>query len=353
MTGAMLTAAAAATAGWFATTVVSQDDGAAWLRVAPLLFCAGWAYLLLASRRDPTFLPAMTALAIGASIGTVVHLGHLLLFYRATGLWCGGASFTTDPGAWDGALACVCFGLPHVVAAIPAAWLLVRAERRWALAIAGPFVGAVAGLVQTGIDGLPVFGRDAVVPLAGNAVLYAVFLTFLSWLGDQVHPLADRAPRRVRPVIACVWGLPPAILLVGGLLQPDEWLGGTAQAALMPALVLLDWVRDLHYGFPTFDPIQHAAVCVIAMAVVVGLCSSRRWAWLPWTVCWLHDLAYLGVVVWATVMLLANVWAPTGATLPERSPLNTWPFYTILVGVGGVLAFRAWCLTRRGVRPLW
>jgi len=349
----MLAAVAAVTAGMFAASAFWQGHAPDWPLATPVLLGISWAYLLLASRSDVTVLRVFVALVLGISIGAAVSLVESLLFYRFSGLWCDPGLTTTDVGTRVILDAIIVRALPHWAAAALTAGLLVRANSRIVQIACGLVIGAAAGLVQAIVVDPEGWRHIALGALAGHAVAYGTLLPLLAWLGDLHAPLADRAPRRILPLIAWVWGLPPLALLIGGVVAPEKWLGLDPQTALTPVLLLLELLRELEAGRPEPNVVQHVAVCVVILALVIGLCSSRRWAWLPWVICWLHDLAYLIMVIWATGMLLNNVWTTSDGAAGGPSSLNAQPYYAILVGLGYVLTLRVWCLTRRGVRPTW
>jgi len=350
-TAAMLAAVASVTAGMFAAAFDPAADAVAWMLATPLMLGVAWAYLYLARRGDVTFGPTLLALGLGVLVGAGLCLGHAAFFYRATGLWCALGKSAAGVDAWMVIKGVIAEALPHWAAAIVAAVLLVRGEGRLVLLTGGLFAGGVAGLVRVGWVG-PVDGT-AVGIIAGYAAAYAMLLPLLAWLGDQLHPLTDRAPRRVWPVIACVWTVPLVVLLIAGAALRGEWLSGGAQVGLMPVLLVLDRIREMHYGAPEPNGVQHAAVCLVGFALAVGLCASRRWAWVPWAVWLVHDVIYLCVLAATAAALLGNIQSPPGDLAEGWSPSYCWGFFASLMALGYVMVLRVWCLTRRGVRPTW
>lgn len=353
MTGSLLAASASATAGFLVSAPRSEQAIETWLLALPLLVGASWAYLLLAGRRDVSFVPALSALGLGALGGAIVGLGPVLLFFRISGVWCMHGFASTNVGVatvfgnlWTSAL-------PHWICAIFGAAALVRTESRIVLAVAGAITGGVAGAVHVGLCVPLPFDDWTVIAATGHAAAYGVLLPLLAWMADQSDPLSDRSPRRALPATACVWCVPPGALLLGMVAWPEEWLGQTAQAGLVPALLALDLYREFAEGIPEPNPIRHGAVCLIVLALAAGLCSSRRWAWGFWVIWLIHDVAYLGTLVWAAAMLLSNVRTFTADAAGPGSSLNTWPLYAATVGLGYVFAIRVWCLVRREVRPRW
>ncbi len=349
----MLAAVSAVTAATIAASALWHGQVPEWLLATPVLLGISWAYLLLASRGDVTVLRVFVTLMLGIAVGAAVSLVESLLFYRFSGLWCSPGLTTTDVGTRVILEAAIVRALPHWAAAALTAGLLVRANSRTVQIACGIVIGAAAGLIQVIVMDPAGWHPIALDALAGHAAAYGILLPLLAWLGDLHAPLADRAPRRALPLIAWAWGLPPFAMLIGGIVAADNWLGLTPQAALTPVLLALELLREFGAGRPEPNVVQHVAVSAIILALVIGLLPSRRWAWLPWAICWLHDLAYLIVVVWATGMLLSNVQATSDGVAGGPSSLNTHPFYAILMGLGYVLALRVWCLTRRGVRPTW
>jgi hypothetical protein len=349
----MLASVASVMAGFYAAAFVASPNAPSWLLTTPVVLGVSWAYLLLAIRCDVTFVRTLVVLGLGALMGAVVSIAPLILFHQITGLWFCCDTVTPAVGMHPIVSGVVTNVLPHWAATLFVAGSLVWLRSRWAQLGGGLLAGTAAGLAQSVVTdgGFP--SGAATGSLIGHGAAYLVLVPLLAWLGDQVHPLVDRAKRRIWPAIACVWVIPPAMLLVGGVVFQAHWLGADVVTGLMPVLLLLDVVREVHYGYPVPVLLRHVGVCLIGLALAIGLCPLRRWTWLPWTVWWLHDMAYLGVVIWALTSQLGNVRALSGELPGTALPLNAWPFFAILMGLAYVQAIRAWCLTRRGVRPMW
>lgn len=344
---------AAGTGAFLIGAAVSVEHCVGWLLVIPTFAGLSWVHLRIATRRAPTFLLVLAALFLGVVIGAAAGLGQALLFHRATGLWCAYDLVSAGIGPLPLLWTAVAGVLPHWAACLVFAGFLVHVESRIAQAVGGVLAGGVAGLAYVALLDIRLWSGEGAAFLAGFGVAYGLLAPLLGWAGDQVRPDADRTPRRILPVIAVVWVAPPLALLIGALTLGGPWLDGHVQAGLVPALAGLDLLRDLYYGLSDPPVVPRVAVCVIAAALAIGLCSRQRWAWVPWSIWWLHDLAFLAILVWTLNRQIGNLWTFPGDAAVDVSPLNSIRFYTILVGLGYVFAFRAWCLTRRGIRPLW
>jgi hypothetical protein len=347
----MVIATASVTVAFLATAFLPSGADPTWLALLPSVFVVGWAYLLLARRGDATYLRAFLVLAVGSIVGPAFNLADVFLFYRAGGTWCG----LCEAGA--GLNAGVVFreflgrAIPYWIVTPFAAAVLVKAERRLPRILGSILLGAAAGLGQAAFIEASPACQSAIGYVIGFGALYGVFLPLLAYLGDELHPLADRSRRRFWPPIFYTWVLPPLAMLVGAIAMPGRWLETDFQSGLVPAIPAINFVRSLQYGLPAMNIIQHTSICLIAIALGVSLCASGRWSWLPWVVWFLHDAVCLILAALALRLLLLNLSATSSGCPDGRTPLVTWPVFSLLIGLTYVFAFRAWCLTRRGVRP--
>ncbi len=348
---ACLIAAAATSAGWLALTPIDTYPTGVWLLQAPVFFFQALAVLLLARRVHLTLSRVVTALVVGSLVGLAAALLPHAVWYGLTGLW-------VQAGTLHGSPSNVATGLlraliPHVLASLLLAVALVRSESRSLLPVAGALAGAILAMASSAV-GAPLTGwLSSSACFATCCTSLAVFLPLLSWLADQVHPLVERGPRRVWPVIAVVWALPPAVLLVGGLVAPERFLGDIDQTGLLPIVWFLDLVGAQEEGLARPDAVQHGAVCLILLAAAVGLCPRGRWVWIPWTAWLLHDLAFAGLLAWLMAGLVHNVQIAACDPVARAGLPATWSTFACLVGIGYIQVCRLLALPRRGVRPTW
>ncbi len=351
VTAAMLVSVAVSTVALLSSCLFSGIDSKRYPLLLPVWLFMAAGYFLLARRGALWTVPVAAMLAGGAVLGSVLSLAPHAMYHRFAGLWATPILVTTRIEWSQIAATALLRGFPHLLTAGLIAWVVVRGRGWLSEFLWGAFAGLAAGALE--LVGHAAFGVSLpALPTLGTALTtYAVFVPILAWTGDQMHPYAERSGRRVRPLLVIVWVLPLMVLPLCGWLAGRAWLGGNYASGLLPVLVVLDLYREIETGLSSPNILQSSAICIIFFALAIGLCSSLRWAWLPWTIWLLHDAVCLAAIAWLASSVLRNVRALGSVATDMSAPLNSWGFFTILSGLAVLFALRVWCLTRRGVRP--